>query len=84
MGPGPSRRGDTTLPSPADGSPRAENAHGSRTNLQCKDCKYWYGAEDDEYGPCQLKHARNDPKFVTFGAHDCDEPAALAEYGVTR
>lgn len=56
----------------------------TRDNLQCKDCRYWYGAEDDEYGPCQLKHMRADAKFLTFGGHDCDEPQALKEYGVTR
>ncbi|HVL49266.1 MAG TPA: hypothetical protein VM889_11965 [Candidatus Thermoplasmatota archaeon] len=50
--------------------------------LRCKDCRYWYGAEDDEYGPCQLKLQRSDPKFVTFGHHDCDEPQARREYGV--
>ncbi|MHB8587019.1 MAG: hypothetical protein ACYDDF_14415 [Thermoplasmatota archaeon] len=45
-------------------------------------CRYWYGAEDDEFGPCQLKTARADSRFVTFGEHDCDEPQALREYGV--
>lgn len=50
--------------------------------LRCKDCKYWYGAEDDEYGPCQLKHIRGDAKFLTFGSHECDEPVARKEYGV--
>ena len=48
--------------------------------LHCKDCRFWYGAEDDEYGPCQLKNQRRDPKFVTFGHHPCDEPEALALY----
>lgn len=48
---------------------------------QCKDCRYWYGAEDDEYGPCQIKQARGDRRFVTFGGHACDEPLALKEYG---
>lgn len=55
-----------------------------RTDLHCKDCRYWYGAEDDEYGPCQIKNARGDAKFVTFGHHPCDEPQALKEYGVVR
>lgn len=39
----------------------------------CLECSYWYGAEDDEFGPCSLKHQRNTPKFLTFGTHDCDE-----------
>lgn len=56
----------------------------TRERLQCKDCRYWYGAEDDEYGPCQLKNARGDAKFVTYGGHDCDEPVAILEYGVKR
>lgn len=51
---------------------------------RCKDCRYWYGAEDDEYGPCQIKQSRGDRRFVTFGGHACDEPLALAEYGVTK
>ncbi len=51
---------------------------------RCKDCRYWYGAEDDEYGPCQLKNARGDAKFVTYGHHDCDETQALREYGVVK
>ncbi len=50
--------------------------------LHCKDCRYWYGAEDDEYGPCQLKLVRKDARFVTFGSHSCDEPVARREYGV--
>lgn len=50
--------------------------------LYCKDCRYWYGAEDDEYGPCQIKQARGDRRFVTFGGHVCDEPLARKEYGV--
>lgn len=48
----------------------------------CKDCRYWYGAEDDEYGPCQIKQSRGDRRFVTFGGHECDEPLARREYGV--
>jgi hypothetical protein len=43
----------------------------------CKDCDKWYGAEDDEYGPCLYKHARGDTKFVTHGSHECDEPEEL-------
>ena len=53
------------------------------TDHRCKECRYWYGAEDDEFGPCQVKQSRGDRRFVTFGGHLCDEPLALAEYGVT-
>jgi hypothetical protein len=45
--------------------------------LQCKDCEKWYGAEDDEFGPCSLKNQRGEKSFVTFGFHDCDEPTML-------
>jgi hypothetical protein len=45
--------------------------------LQCKDCRKWYGAEDDEFGPCGIKHARGDKEYVTFGLKDCDEPEML-------
>jgi hypothetical protein len=41
--------------------------------LHCPNCPLWYGAENDEYGPCQVKHARGDARFVTFGNHACDE-----------
>jgi hypothetical protein len=41
--------------------------------LMCNDCEKWYGAEDDEYGPCSIKHARGDKKFITYGYHECDE-----------
>ena len=67
----------TVLP----GSPVAEPV--AKAEHRCKDCRYWYGAEDDEYGPCQIKQSRGDRRFVTFGGHLCDEPLALAEYGVT-
>ena len=53
-----------------------------REDLFCRDCRYWYGAEDDEYGPCQIKQSRGDRRFVTFGGHRCDEPLARKEYGV--
>lgn len=53
-----------------------------RDEHRCKDCRYWYGAEDDEYGPCQIKQSRGDRRFVTFGGHLCDEPIALREYNV--
>ena len=46
--------------------------------LHCKDCVRWYGGEDDEYGPCGLKHERGDKKYVTFGMQECDEPEMLA------
>lgn len=49
-------------------------------DLQCKDCTRWYGAEDDEIGPCMLKHARGDARHLTHGSHDCDEPENLAQY----
>ncbi|MFQ5837769.1 MAG: hypothetical protein ACE5HJ_03195 [Thermoplasmata archaeon] len=48
----------------------------------CKDCDKWYGAEDDEYGPCLYKHARGDEKFVTHGGHGCDEPEELGIRGL--
>ena len=35
----------------------------------CRDCDKWYGAEDDEYGPCMYKDARREPRFVTHGSH---------------
>jgi hypothetical protein len=40
---------------------------------RCKDCDKWYGQEDDEYGPCMYKHLRKDPRYVTYGDHECDE-----------
>ncbi len=40
---------------------------------RCKRCPYWYGAEDDEYGPCSLKTARGWERFLTFGDWECDE-----------
>lgn len=45
--------------------------------LNCKDCEMWYGAEDDGYGPCSIKHARGDDEYLTHGFHDCDEPEWL-------
>ena len=41
--------------------------------LKCKDCTYWYGAEDDEVGPCSIKNMRGEKRYMTFGLHDCDE-----------
>jgi hypothetical protein len=41
--------------------------------LKCKDCKHWYGAEDDEVGPCSIKNMRGEKRYMTFGLHDCDE-----------
>ncbi len=48
----------------------------------CMDCDKWYGAEDDEYGPCMYKDARGDPRFVTHGSHACDEPEELRSRGL--
>lgn len=45
--------------------------------LHCRVCRFWYGAEDDEYGPCSLKHMRTEPRYVTYGAHRCDEGLTL-------
>lgn len=39
----------------------------------CKECPYWYGAEVDEYGPCSIKTARDEGRYLTFGTWDCDE-----------
>lgn len=61
---------------------RQEAAKGKREWHQCKDCDKWYGAEDDEYGPCLYKHARGDAKFVTLGGHLCDEPDELSARGL--
>jgi hypothetical protein len=47
----------------------------------CKDCDKWYGAEDDEYGPCMYKHMRGEEKFVTPGHWECDEPEELKHRG---
>ena len=41
--------------------------------LKCKDCENWYGAEDDEVGPCTIKNQRGAKRYMTFGMHDCDE-----------
>jgi len=41
--------------------------------MRCKNCEKWYGAEDDDYGPCSIKHARGDKKHITYGEHRCDE-----------
>ena len=48
----------------------------------CKECDKWYGAEDDEYGPCAYKNARGDERFVTHGEHACDEPEELRARGL--
>lgn len=52
--------------------------------IRCRECTRWYGAEDDEIGPCMLKHARGDPRFLTHGSHACDEPENIAEYRARR
>lgn len=41
--------------------------------LRCKDCERWYGAEDDEIGPCTIKNMRGEKRYMTFGMHECDE-----------
>lgn len=41
--------------------------------MRCKSCEKWYGAEDEDYGPCNIKHARGDRKYITHGRHKCDE-----------
>ena len=53
----------------------------AEAELRCKDCRYWYGAEDDSAGPCSLKHQRGDGRYLTWGSHTCDEEFALKEYG---
>ena len=45
----------------------------SEIELRCKDCNKWYGAESDEFGPCMVKHMREDKKHLTHGSHICDE-----------
>jgi hypothetical protein len=45
--------------------------------LHCKDCPRWYGAEDEELGPCSIKHVRGDKKYLTHGTHECDEPEQI-------
>ncbi len=51
--------------------------------LHCRDCPLWYGEEDRGWGPCSIKHQRGDMRFITFGAHACDEgyqpPVGLRE-----
>ena len=44
-----------------------------RPTLYCRMCRFWYGAEDDEHGPCSLKHQRAEARYVTYGSHACDE-----------
>lgn len=48
----------------------------------CRDCPQWYGAEDDEYGPCMYKHLRGEERYVTPGGHECDEPQELRARGL--
>jgi hypothetical protein len=52
-----------------DRDPPPEGHH----HQPCKRCPYWYGAEDDEYGPCSLKTARDQDRFLTFADWACDE-----------
>jgi hypothetical protein len=53
-------------------SPRKSRLRGL-PGLRCRDCPMWYGAEDDGWGPCSIKHQRGDVRFLTFGGHACDE-----------
>ncbi len=39
--------------------------------LRCKDCRYWYGAEDDEYGPCSILNQRDAERYITYGLGEC-------------
>ena len=39
----------------------------------CRNCECWYGNEDEEYGPCTVKHRRGEKRYVTHGSHKCDE-----------
>ncbi len=52
---------------------RDSNIAGRLFEMRCKDCEKWYGAEDDGFGPCSIKNARGDAKYITFGMHRCDE-----------
>ncbi len=47
--------------------------------LRCKDCENWYGAEDDEFGPCMLKNMRGDRRYITQGVFKCDEGRTVAD-----
>lgn len=55
---------------------------GRRPWHQCMNCDKWYGAEDDEYGPCLYKHSREESRFVTHGSHLCDEEEELTARGL--
>ncbi len=55
---------------------------GEREWLRCMDCDKWYGAEDDEYGPCLYKNSRKEERFVTHGGHYCDEVEELRTRGL--
>jgi len=55
-----------------------------RAVLVCKDCRYWYGAEDEGFGPCSLKHMRGERKYLTWGSHACDEKVALQEIAASK
>jgi hypothetical protein len=45
----------------------------SKKILHCRDCPMWYGAEDEGWGPCAIKHRRGDRRYLTYGGHECDE-----------
>lgn len=64
-----------TAAAKADGRrPRATPAGSAPApRLRCRSCPVWYGAEDDGWGPCSIKHQRGDGRFLTHGSHPCDE-----------
>ena len=70
-------RGGGPLTAPEEGTaPRGApsgSGGGAPVPLHCLDCPMWYGAEDDGWGPCSIKHQRGDVRFLTFGGHLCDE-----------
>ena len=62
------------------GTTEGEAPPGATTEpLLCKDCENWYGAEDDEFGPCMLKNMRGDMRYITQGVFKCDEGRTLAD-----
>lgn len=69
--------------SAADQEEDGEDAEPS-IDLNCKDCEMWYGADDDGYGPCSIKHGRGDEQYITHGVHDCDETEWLRALEVRR
>lgn len=51
--------------------------------LKCTDCRHWYGAEEDEYGPCTILHQQGADQYITYGGQDCivDEVREAYEAG---